>query len=109
MSIHRLWLLDVWTQVDVALLPFFERFQIALLAFQGYDLSHLQDGAVARWLVSGVNVCRIFVCRTALVMRCRCGTAEALASSAHPSCWNKSTERFTSVTVRGAAYRQAEP
>lgn len=39
-------------QADIALLPFFKRFQIALLEFQAYDLGQEYDGALLMWMVS---------------------------------------------------------
>lgn len=39
-------------QADVALLPFFERFRLALQLFQDYDLAGVQGGAVTQWMVS---------------------------------------------------------
>jgi hypothetical protein len=38
-------------QADVALMPFFERFRLCLQLTQDYDLSALQGGSVAAWLV----------------------------------------------------------
>lgn len=38
------------TLADVALLPFFERFRLALQLFQDYDLAGVQGGAVTQWM-----------------------------------------------------------
>jgi hypothetical protein len=42
-------------QADIVLLPFFERFQLALQLFQDYDLAGVQGGAVTQWMVSGTG------------------------------------------------------
>jgi hypothetical protein len=39
-------------QADIALLPFFERFRLALQLFQDYDLADVRDGALTEWMVS---------------------------------------------------------
>jgi hypothetical protein len=39
-------------QADIALLPFFERFQLALALFQNYDLADVNGGAITQWMVS---------------------------------------------------------
>lgn len=38
-------------QADIALLPFFERFKLALQLFQGYDLADAHGGAITQWMV----------------------------------------------------------
>lgn len=49
------------SQADVALMPFVDRFELALGSFQGYVLTALADGAIFRWLVgcwrAGVGGC----------------------------------------------------
>ncbi|KAF6260992.1 hypothetical protein COO60DRAFT_1504209 [Scenedesmus sp. NREL 46B-D3] len=35
---------------DIALLPFFERFKLALQLFQGYDLADAHGGAITQWM-----------------------------------------------------------
>lgn len=43
----------MFLQADIALLPFFERFRLALNLFQDCDLADIDGGAVAHWMVSG--------------------------------------------------------
>jgi hypothetical protein len=43
-------------QADIALLPFFERFQLALALFQDYDLAGVHGGAITHWMVSKGHV-----------------------------------------------------
>jgi hypothetical protein len=60
LRLHARWLTTCaapcFLQADIALLPFFERFQLALGLFQDYDLAGVHSGAIAQWMVSKGHV-----------------------------------------------------